>query len=95
MAKAPENPILLGVIGGAHGIKGEVRIKSFTEDPRDIKAYGPLFDANPGGFRNFYTQGSTMLVALAAAVGLGLIAGVVPALGASRLRTTDALRRVD
>ena len=40
-----ENPILLGVVGGAHGIKGEVRIKSFTEDPTDIKAYGPLFDA--------------------------------------------------
>ena len=43
--KPPRNPILLGVVGGAHGIKGEVRIKSFTEDPTDIKAYGPLFDA--------------------------------------------------
>ena len=43
--KPPQNPILLGVVGGAHGIKGEVRIKSFTEDPTDIKAYGPLFDA--------------------------------------------------
>ena len=40
-----KNPILLGVVGGAHGIKGEVRIKSFTEDPVDIKAYGPLVDA--------------------------------------------------
>lgn len=39
------NPILLGVVGGAHGIRGEVRIKSFTEDPTDIKAYGPLHDA--------------------------------------------------
>jgi 16S rRNA processing protein RimM len=45
-----ENPILLGVIGGAHGIKGEVRIKSFTEDPTDIKAYGPLFDAKGNKF---------------------------------------------
>lgn len=40
-----KNPILLGVVGGAHGIKGEVRIKSFTENPTDIKAYGPLVDA--------------------------------------------------
>ncbi|MBC8130851.1 MAG: ribosome maturation factor RimM [Rhizobiaceae bacterium] len=39
------NPILLGVVGGAHGIRGEVRIRSFTEEPTDIKAYGPLFDA--------------------------------------------------
>ena len=44
-AKFPKNPILLGVVGGAHGIKGEVRIKSFTEYPVDIKAYGPLADA--------------------------------------------------
>ncbi|WP_062210797.1 ribosome maturation factor RimM [Aureimonas sp. AU12] len=41
---APE-PVLLGTIGGAHGIKGEVRVKSFTEDPEDIGAYGPLTDA--------------------------------------------------
>lgn len=43
--EAPADPILLGVVGGAHGIKGEVRIRSFTADPTDIGAYGPLFDA--------------------------------------------------
>ncbi len=32
-------------MGGAHGIKGEVRVKSFTADPEDLGAYGPLFDA--------------------------------------------------
>ncbi len=37
--------VLLGVVGAPHGIKGEVRIKSFTTDPTDIGAYGPLFDA--------------------------------------------------
>lgn len=41
----PENPVLLATIGGAHGIKGEVRVKSFTDDPQDVGAYGPLFDA--------------------------------------------------
>ncbi len=34
--------ILLGVITGAHGIKGEVKVKSFTADPKAIASYGPL-----------------------------------------------------
>ena len=38
--------LLMGVIVGAKGIKGEVKIKSFTEDPEDIAAYGPLMDAS-------------------------------------------------
>lgn len=38
--------LLLGVIVGAKGIKGEVKIKSFTEYPEDIAAYGPLRDAS-------------------------------------------------
>ena len=38
--------LLLGVIVGAKGIKGEVKIKSFTEAPEDIAAYGPLQDAS-------------------------------------------------
>ncbi|HEV7260703.1 MAG TPA: ribosome maturation factor RimM [Bosea sp. (in: a-proteobacteria)] len=36
--------VLLGVIGAAHGIKGEVRIKTFTGDPLAIADYGPLSD---------------------------------------------------
>ena len=34
--------ILLGRITGAHGIKGEVKVKSFTTDPKAIATYGPL-----------------------------------------------------
>jgi 16S rRNA processing protein RimM len=34
--------ILLGVITGAHGIRGEVKLKSFTSDPSAIAGYGPL-----------------------------------------------------
>ena len=34
--------ITLATIGGAHGIKGEVRVKSFTADPLAVKEYGPL-----------------------------------------------------
>jgi 16S rRNA processing protein RimM len=35
--------VALATIGGAHGIRGEVRVKSFTEDPMAVKSYGPLF----------------------------------------------------
>lgn len=38
-------PVTLGVIVGVHGVRGLVRVKSFTEVPDDIVAYGPLKDA--------------------------------------------------
>ena len=34
--------ICVAQIGAAHGIRGEVRLRSFTEDPAAITAYGPL-----------------------------------------------------
>lgn len=34
--------ILIGVVGAPHGVRGEVRIKPFTEEPLALKAYGPL-----------------------------------------------------
>jgi 16S rRNA processing protein RimM len=37
--------LLMGAILGAHGIKGEVKVKSFAARPSDIAAYGPLSDA--------------------------------------------------
>lgn len=37
-----DEPILLGRIGAAHGVKGEVRLKSFTEPLDAIADYGPL-----------------------------------------------------
>ncbi len=39
-----ENRLCLGVIVGVHGIKGEVKVKSFTEIVEDIDQYGPLED---------------------------------------------------
>lgn len=38
----------MGRIGAAHGIKGEVRIQSFTEDPLALASYGPLATSKPG-----------------------------------------------
>ncbi len=43
--------VCLGVIVGAHGIRGGVRIKPFTARPRDVAAYGPVTDAS--GRRRF------------------------------------------
>ncbi|MCP8882878.1 ribosome maturation factor RimM [Devosia sp. XJ19-1] len=40
--------ILMGTIGAAHGIKGEVRIASHTQDPEAIAGYGPLETDRPG-----------------------------------------------
>jgi 16S rRNA processing protein RimM len=40
--------LLLGRIGAAHGIKGEVRIQSFTEDPLALKGYGRFSTNRPG-----------------------------------------------
>ena len=36
--------LCLGVIIGPHGIKGAVRVKSFTEKPKSIAEYGTLHD---------------------------------------------------
>ena len=34
--------ICVAQIGAAHGIRGEVRLRSFTQDPRAVTSYGPL-----------------------------------------------------
>jgi 16S rRNA processing protein RimM len=34
--------VCVAQIGGAHGIRGEVKLKSFTADPMAVRAYGPL-----------------------------------------------------
>jgi 16S rRNA processing protein RimM len=36
--------IVVAQIAGAHGVKGDVKIRSFTEYPEDCFAYGPLRD---------------------------------------------------
>ncbi|MGE0629441.1 MAG: ribosome maturation factor RimM, partial [Hyphomicrobiaceae bacterium] len=47
----PIRRIRLGRITGAHGIRGDVVIRSFTADPADIAGYGPLTDEH--GTRTF------------------------------------------
>ncbi len=44
----PDSLLCLGVITGAHGIKGEVKIKTFTESPGAIAIYGALHTRSGG-----------------------------------------------
>jgi 16S rRNA processing protein RimM len=43
--------VALGVFGAAQGVRGEIRVKSYTADPIAIGGYGPLTDAQ--GARRF------------------------------------------
>lgn len=47
---ARERPVLMAVIGAAHGVSGEVRVKSFTQDPLSLGDYGPLSAADGRAF---------------------------------------------
>jgi 16S rRNA processing protein RimM len=40
--------VLLGVITGAHGVRGEVRLKSFTRSPEAIASYGAVLLGDSG-----------------------------------------------
>ena len=48
---AKEAKVLIGRIAGPKGIKGDVRIQSYTEAPKDVAAYGPVTDET--GTRTF------------------------------------------
>lgn len=43
--------VCLGAVMGAFGVRGEVRLKSFTAEPEAVAAYGPL--ATEDGSRSF------------------------------------------
>lgn len=38
----PADKVCIGAVGGVRGLKGEIRVKSFTADANDIAAYGPV-----------------------------------------------------
>jgi 16S rRNA processing protein RimM len=44
----PNALVLLGEIGRPHGVRGIVRLRSFTADPAAIASYGPLSDESGG-----------------------------------------------
>ncbi len=46
----PSERILLGVIGRPHGVRGLVRVHSYTAEPADLSAYAPLTDEGGRGW---------------------------------------------
>ncbi len=60
----------MGRIGAAHGIKGEVRITSFTEEPLGLKDYGPLATNRPGLVIEIETARATTNVLVARLKGI-------------------------
>ena len=57
--------ILVGQVAGGFGVRGEVRVTAFTDDPLALKAYGPLLR----------TDGSTGLTLTTARAAKGAVIG--------------------
>jgi 16S rRNA processing protein RimM len=72
--------VCLGVVTGAHGVQGAVRIKTFTETPEDIARYGQLTDET--GARSFELH----LVGVAKGVVITRVAGIQDRNQAAALR---------
>jgi 16S rRNA processing protein RimM len=48
---AADKRVCVGIVTGAHGVRGALRLKSFTTEPADVAHYGPLEDES--GERQF------------------------------------------
>jgi 16S rRNA processing protein RimM len=48
--------VLLGVVIGAQGLKGEVKVKTFTQSPDKFGAYGPLHTKDGKSFRATFVR---------------------------------------
>lgn len=62
-----ERLIALGKITSAHGVRGQVKLHSYTEFPEDIVSYGALCDANGREYRVEVTgvSGGALLASIA------------------------------
>lgn len=79
---------LIGLVGGLLGAGFSWLLVN--------QALGPFVEENMGGFFPYFTApGSVLLAGLGIAAALGVVAGLVPGVLASRLKVTDALRRID
>ena len=78
--------VLMGAILGAHGVKGEVKVKSFAARPAAIADYGPLMD--PKRKRSFDLSIAGTSDA-AKGVLIGRIAGITDRTAAAALKGTE------
>ena len=75
--------VLMGAILGAHGIKGDVKVKSFAAKPAAIAEYGPLTDTKHK--RSFELS----IVGAAKGVLIGRIAGITDRNAAEALKGVE------
>ena len=54
----PEGKVCIAQIGAVHGVRGDVRIKLFSDDPASLTQYGPL--ANADGSRHFEIESARL-----------------------------------
>ena len=47
----PADHVVIAVVGAPHGLRGEVRVKSYTENPMAVGDYGPLLGADGKTYR--------------------------------------------
>ena len=80
-AAQPDRRVLLGTIVAPHGVRGLVKVRSFTDDPSDIVSYGPLQD----------TQGRAVGLTLRGPIKGGLLAAVA---GVEDRDAAEAMRGV-
>jgi 16S rRNA processing protein RimM len=71
LARSAAERVLMGVIVGAHGVRGVLRVRSFAALPENVAAYGPLEDE--AGTRRFTLRvvGQVRGAVLAAVDGVG------------------------
>jgi 16S rRNA processing protein RimM len=74
--------VLLGVVIGAQGLKGEVKVKTFTETPEKLGAYGPLHTKDARKFNVLHVRA-------------GKNAGIVQFEGISSRDAAEALKGVE
>ena len=73
--------LFISLLGGALGL-ALAKLLTLAGDPTG------------GLLQSFILPGSAILLGLAAAFGVGVLAGIIPAVSAMRLRVVDALRGI-
>ena len=65
-----ERRVCLGAFAGAHGVRGLVKVKSFTDRPEDLTTYGPLSDQAGTSSFSLTLKGRAKGLLLAAVAGV-------------------------
>jgi 16S rRNA processing protein RimM len=82
VTEAQSRLICLGIISSAHGVRGQVKIRSFTSDPKAIATYGTLQDKSGKPYRLTVTGHTNNMV-------IASIAGIDDRNTAEKLRNIE------